>query len=62
MNYPKAPQSLSAGTLCQLAPCVSETKQGSGTAQRLRGQNSPTASFTGDGKWTYVFNGAMHVE
>jgi len=62
MNYPTAVQSLTGGTRCQSAPSVSETKQGSGAAQCLRGQSSSTASFTGDGKWTYVFYIATRVE
>ena len=62
MNYPKAPQSLSAGTRYQLAPRINETKQGSGAAQRLHNQSSLMVSFTGNSKWTYVFYGAMRVE
>ena len=61
MNYPTAVQSVTTRTRYQSAPCVSETKQGSGVAQRWRGQSSSTASFTGDGKWTYVFYRATRV-
>ena len=62
MNYPTVVQSLTGGTRCQSAPSVSETKQGSGAAQCWRGQSSSMASFTGDGKGTYVFYRAMCVE
>ena len=44
MNYPTVVQSLTGGTRCQSAPSVSETKQGNGAAQHLRGQSPPTVS------------------
>ena len=44
MNYPTTQQSMTTGTRCQLTPSVSEMKQGSGAAQRLRGQSSSPAS------------------